>query len=103
MERINKQHLIADFVQLPESKGVAKPGIRVFEFNGQLFDELKFNSSYDWFMPAWVKFRDLKLEGQKKSMHQELRMLIAHEICFAGIQEAFERLVSGIEWYNLNR
>ena len=65
-------------------------------------DKLKYDSSYDWFMTAWVKFRDLKFEELTEDfyVHGEFSHEIGAAIIYSTITEAFDELVKGIEWYN---
>jgi hypothetical protein len=50
---------------------------------------------------AWEKFRDLRFEGTHEQFeHSEFKQNIAHHICYASIEEAFQSIVSAIQWYN---
>lgn len=70
--------------------------------------DLKYHSSWDWFMPAWEKFRKcIDITGnptekyyQQYSQHcQQIATAIAH----ITIEESFARLVKAIQWYNQNK
>lgn len=61
---------------------------------------------YDNLMPAWVKFRDLKFSEPDDNptmdeiKHLKLCASISWSITNKPITEAFDELVSGINWYN---
>lgn len=60
--------------------------------------ELEYHSSWDWFMSAWKKFRNL--QGQRMPEYINHVRSISVWIEKADINEAFKHLVKGIEWYN---
>jgi hypothetical protein len=65
---------------------------------------LQYNSSWDWLMPVWYKFRDLKFEGEEVSQEHALfsmaiNVAIIHK-CKDSPLPAFNELVSAINWYN---
>lgn len=64
---------------------------------------LKYNSDRNWLHSAWEKFRDLKFDEYSKRdfEHAELKLNIAHWICYGNIDTAYQAIVSGIQWYNL--
>jgi hypothetical protein len=49
---------------------------------------------------AWLKFRDTKLDTFHKVELLELKKDIGHSIAFENIEEAFLKLVAGVEWLN---
>jgi hypothetical protein len=61
---------------------------------------LLYSTSYDWLMPIWVKFRDLKIDKNNFDEFFIIRRGIENSICYDSITEAFDELVKGIEWYN---
>lgn len=78
--------------------------------NGSCF-ALKYNKSYDWLIPVWVKFRDLDFniinqhrwdfeELGKYTMHRKIRESIVQNLAYCEIEKAFSNLVEGIVWYN---
>lgn len=70
----------------------------------RLFCELaKYNTSYDWLMPVWYKFRDLKFgPGDEIFQHGHLCAAISFQIISGGPSpsEACKLLAEGIRWYN---
>lgn len=64
-----------------------------------VWQPLQYHTSWDWLHPAWEKFRDLKTG--KPEMHEfKYCQPIAKLITHGTIQQAFEALVEGINWYN---
>lgn len=68
---------------------------------------LYYNDSYNWFMPAWVKFRDLNFDdysetesNPNRENHEDHVYHIGTCILKNTIEIAFDELVKGIEWYN---
>lgn len=61
-----------------------------------------FNTSYDWLMKAWVKFRDLDITNPFNDFikHKSLCGQIGQTILYSEITEAFSKLVEAINWYN---
>lgn len=66
--------------------------------------DLGYNSDYNWLHEVWVKFRDLKFEGETAEyildIHKTLTRKIGWAMLNSEITEAFDELVKGIEWYN---
>lgn len=60
-------------------------------------DKMLYHSSWDWFMPAWCKFRDLDLPEKEYRDHFND---IGYAILRGLIDVAFEKLCNGIKWYN---
>lgn len=64
-------------------------------------EEMGYDCSYQWLMPVWVKFRDLKFEDFKYQIeHSERKDIIGLAILYGEINIAFERLSEAITWYN---
>ena len=61
-----------------------------------------FDTSWDWFMPVWFKFRDLKeFKGWEKFEQRQFKKRIVNAICFNNNPSyAFNELVEAIKWYN---
>lgn len=72
-------------------------------YQEKLLPELKYHTSWDWLMPAFYKFRNLKLsvvdEGFNDHYSRHLEM-VATAIVHYNIEKAFERFVKAIVWYN---
>jgi len=61
---------------------------------------INYSGDYQCLMDVWVKFRDLKFEGVDFMHHRDYCAIIKSAITDGTIQEAFDELVRGIEWYN---
>lgn len=65
---------------------------------------LKFHSSWDWLMPAWVKFRDMKVPVESEEQYYQGYSQQLHRVSAAIthllIKDAHEKLVEAIQWYN---
>lgn len=65
-------------------------------------DEMKFHTSYDWLMEAWVKFRDLETDittGQQIG-RETMCHIIAEHLAYSPISKAFDALHEAIQWHN---
>lgn len=68
----------------------------------------EFNTRFDWLMPVWYKFRDLKFEDTatfEDRLVLRKYLYLTDKIREAILEgptplEAFKELVSGITWYN---
>lgn len=61
---------------------------------------LKFDSSWDWLMPTWFKFRDLTFKDRKNEIpHSHHCQSISRAICYEDIGSAYSRLSTAIEWH----
>jgi hypothetical protein len=113
METVEGNEVIARFLGavIPSGKTLTSflpniefcSAIEVQTKNGEyLFrpKDLKFHRSYDWLLPAWVKFRDLKLNDEDdQERHDALIDRVGRKILYAPISEAFTELVSALKWY----
>lgn len=65
-------------------------------------DTFGYHTSYDWLHRVWVKFMDLKFDGNaiQFSEYEGICMTIAGKITHGTIEEAFLELGRAIEWYN---
>ncbi len=110
MELHLKQRTIAEFVGLTVSDPSVAPFTDklVFAENEEgddlIWQEPRFNSHYKWLMYAWEKFKELSFEGVVLKRQYRLHLeIIGNAIAFFDIEEAFERLYSGVKWYNENK
>jgi hypothetical protein len=65
--------------------------------------EFKYHKEFNWLMPVWYKFRDLKFEGfhGHRISHENFVFRISAAILHKDSPEpAFNELVKGIDWYN---
>lgn len=65
--------------------------------------KLHYDSSWDWLMPVWFKFRDLKTDNDTP---REFKSLVAQAITETddkGCKAAHAALVEGIQWYNTQK
>ena len=63
--------------------------------------ELRYHSKWDYLIPIWYKFRDLRIEDLKAEIeHSGFKLNISYCICYRDIDSAFQAIVSGIQWYN---
>jgi hypothetical protein len=77
---MNKNEIVARFMGVPDSA-------------------VPYDESYDWLIPAWVKFRGLQKTGMPEQYYWYLKS-IEKAILYGTITEAFDELVKGIEWVN---
>jgi hypothetical protein len=97
-ERLKGNRIIGEFVHKSFSMSCISDYKNVPD-NG--LPPMKYHSNYHWLIPAWQKFRNLRLEGiHEQFEHSEFKQNIAHHICYASIDEAFQSIVSAIQWYN---
>lgn len=64
-------------------------------------EQMSFNTSFDWLMPVWVKFRELKFDENdpRCSKLSGFKIRIASLISYGSIEDCFNELANGIEWY----
>lgn len=103
---------ILDLVHYPQGKHEWQvsllPNIKPFNVYGSEEDaiqkmNLKYDSSWDWLMPSWQKFRDMRLSETDEGLNDDYSrhlQAIGTAITHYPIEIACERLVRGIEWYN---
>ncbi len=66
-----------------------------------LATKFKYHLSYEWLMPVWFKFRDLKnSEHNSWRGHTDLCGIIRAAMMNEDIIEAFNEIVRAILWYN---
>lgn len=64
-------------------------------------EPLQYHSSYDWLMPVWFKFIDLKFTEMKDMIqHSNYKQAISHSICYEDLLNANALLATAIKWYN---
>jgi hypothetical protein len=62
---------------------------------------LHYHSNWEWLIPVWYKFRDLRFDDAKSQFkHADFKLNISYCICYRDIQSAFQSIISGIQWYN---
>ena len=62
-------------------------------------EELKYHSSWDWLMPAWIEFR--KLWNGEENEHGKWITSLQYYLAYSDEPiRFFERLVYAIQWYN---
>lgn len=97
-ERLSGNRIIGEFV------GKSFQMSHITDYKGVSDDALpamKYHSNWQWLIPAWYKFRDLKFEDAKSQFeHSDFKQNIAYCICYRDIQSAFQSIVSAIQWYN---
>lgn len=100
MEVTAGNKLIAQFMQV--SKAKAENGLWYYvNDNAYLQDELKYNISWSWLMPVWVKFRDLKFDDTRLQLeHSGIKAALTYQICYGTIEQVFIEMFTAIQWYN---
>lgn len=64
---------------------------------------LEYHNSWDWLMPVWYKFRDLRFSETKLQLqHSNWKTPIDNAICYQSIQSTHLLLFNAIQWYNQN-
>lgn len=90
-------YLLSEFMELKTSHGHNHP-------NGAgwcITEMLKYHSHWNWLMKVWIKFRELRFEGiHEQFEHSEFKQNISHKICYGTMDDAFQSIVSAIQWYN---
>ncbi len=94
-EIIEGNSLIHEFMGIPKSEQTG------FEHPSNLL----YNSSWDWLMPVWQKFRSLNWYGQDycssySHTHRYFVFIISNKLVNTSIDDVFNELVEGIKWYN---
>lgn len=97
--------IIADFMGLHRGE---RTGIWFGELPENKTDEpietkdLEYKSNWNWLMPTWYKFRDLRFDKEKLEVeHSEWKNKIAHKICWGQTTDAFIEIVEALKWLNL--
>ena len=67
-------------------------------------NELEYDLSYDWLMPVWHKFRDLRFRSiNDQFTHSHYKESIIKEIANGNEETLFNALAEAIEWYNTTK
>jgi hypothetical protein len=67
---------------------------------GNALPEMKYHSSWDWLLPVWYKFIDLRFADVMHQLkHSELKSIIGLAILYGGIELAHKNIFEGIQWY----
>lgn len=65
---------------------------------------LQYYRSYDWLMPVWHKFRDLRFETTLDIFtHTNIKNMIRQELTIGTVESLFCELAEAIEWYNTTK
>lgn len=97
---INKNKLIAEFdgkKYLPIREG---DSFLIIESDTGL-KQAKYNTSWNWLMPVWHKFRDLKFDEETtKKLHNNYTARLAQDLAYGTIDEFHHNITIAIKWYN---
>ena len=67
-------------------------------------EQMSFNTSFDWLMPVWAKFRDLAGDTYRGIEHQMMYINIvqklSRQISRISIEEFFKQMVLAVKWHN---
>jgi hypothetical protein len=62
---------------------------------------LKYHSDWNWLMPVWYKFVDLRFtDPMQQFKHSELKTTIGYAILYGSIKIAHGNIFEGIQWLN---
>ncbi len=82
----------------------------IAEFDGWDYENMsdyrrrQFSTSYDWLIPVWHKFRDLRFEDLKHEFsHSNIKNMIRQELTIGTAWDLFNELAEAIEWYNTTK
>jgi hypothetical protein len=65
------------------------------------WQNVHYDTSWDWLMPVWNKFRKINLGNDyAQGVFNNYLAKIAHKIAWEEIKDAHYILVLGIKWYN---
>lgn len=67
---------------------------------GIYIKHMEYYKSYDWLMPVWHKFRDLRFEDNH---HLAYRERIEYQLMDGNEETLFNALAEAIEWYNTTK
>jgi hypothetical protein len=71
------------------------------EFEGNTNDRVFYHDSYDWLMPVWVKFRELRFDDSKqRARFAKRRQDIRYAMTEGTVPELFAALVEAVRWWN---
>jgi len=92
-----------------EKEEILKGNKLIAEFMGKeegynehgVWQPFQYHSSWDWLMPVWHKFRDLRFKDETKSkLHTNYVARLAQDLAYGTISEFFNNIQIAIEWYN---
>ena len=68
-------------------------------------EDMNYDLSYDWLMPVWHKFRDLRFRGNIVSVfaHSSQKDKIIEELTNGNEETLFAALAEAIEWFNTTK
>lgn len=103
MEEIKEgNQLIAEFMEI-ERCTRCDPWCGRYCYNPGVYylpDEMEYNSSWDWLMPACKKFDNLDIDLQEHDAYVDHCSNIDNAAAHYKIEPVFLMLVEGIKWYN---
>src|SRR3990167_3740570 len=98
--------LIAKFMGFTNEKNIGwydnemkMPKIVYDTQNGNCFNKLLFNESWDWLIPAVKKI----MEYQHEKEDSELALIVRDALCDVSITGTYDAVVDFIKWYNQNK
>ncbi len=64
-------------------------------------DEIKYHKSWNWLMPVWYQFKDLKFEEETaRKLHLNYVARLAQDLAYGTIEEFFHNIGIAIKWYD---
>ena len=64
-------------------------------------NDLRYHTSFDWFMPVYAKFSALEFDdSDATAVHEDYCVSIAEKVLECDVSLACEKLAEGIRWYN---
>jgi len=80
----------------PKYSTVILAGIAIFNSP----KSFKYHLEYNWLMPVYCKFRDLKLDLLQKHYHKQIMAPVKYALAHGTIEQLFIELVAAVKWYN---
>ncbi len=103
VSEMNKEFAV--FMNIPKCERCEDCGAFQYSAGNIIYPTgMQYHKSYDWLMPVWFKFRDLKKDKEfVKNNFIEFsckKNIIADSILEKSISEAHKLLYEAITWYN---
>ena len=105
-EILEGDKIIAEFVDCKIEGDSIKRMSKYYSFPRTMartihIDDLEYHSSWDWIMPVWYKFRDLKFNEETASkLHLNYVARLAQGLAYGTIEEFFHNMQIAIKWHN---